>query len=230
MTVRRHVPWPHRAAMALAVAALASGLGLWLYMEGRSFAGFGMDVRGELNTLRDQVAALTSERDRLSQEAQLAQSRLAIEQAAQGQLGIRIKSLEMENAKLKDDLAFYENLSANGPVTGFSIKRFEVRPDTVPQQMRYRLLLTQGGRYDHDFSGDLQLIVTLQQGGKAVIMNLPGNVPGLDPRAFAVTFRFFKRLEGTFAVPEGATVTRVEARLIEKGTVRAQETVMVSPT
>jgi hypothetical protein len=59
------------------------------------------------------------------------------------------------------------------------------------------------------------------------MINLPDpNVPG-DAKAYQLSFRFFKRLEGTFKVPAGAVVKQVEARLLEHGIVRSQQTVAV---
>ena len=228
MTVRRHVPWTMRAAFVLVLVGAFLLGGKWVYHLGRDFAGFGEDLHGEVTRLEAENAALRAERDRLTQSEGAAQSRLTIERSAQEQLGKQIKSLEIENAKLKDDVSFFENLSANGPVGGLSIKRMRVERDVVPEQMRYRILVTQGGKIDHDFSGELQLLVTLQEEGKAVIINLPGAASDADAKTFLVNFRLFERLEGTFHVPPGALVKQVEARILEKGTVRAQQTVMVS--
>jgi hypothetical protein len=228
MTVRTHVPWPVRAGVAIVVLALSAALGLWLYQEGKRFAGFGEDLHGEVARLKDENAALAAERDQLAAAASSAESRLSIERSAQETLGNQIKSLELDNAKLKDDVAFFENLSASGPVDGLAIKRLQIEKDSVPEQMHYRLLVIQGGKVNHDFNGDLQLIVTLQQGGKAVIMNLPDAATGTDAKAFQVNFRFFKRIEGTFRIPPGASVSQFEARVLEKGAVRAQRTVPLS--
>jgi hypothetical protein len=228
MTVRRHVPWRVRIAVVLLACALVACLGVWLYQQGKSFAGFGEDLRSEVDRLKDENASLMAERDQLKAAAGSAESRLNIERSAQETLGNQIKSLELDNAKLKDDVAFFENLSASGPVEGVAISRLQIEKDSVPQQMHYRLLVVQGGHVSHDFNGDLQLIVNLQQGGKAVIMNLPDGSPGSDPKAFQVNFRFFKRIEGTFRIPPGAAVNRFEARVLEKGTVRAQRAIPVS--
>jgi hypothetical protein len=228
MTVRRHIPWSLKAAAGVLILAVSVVLGMWIYQEGKSFAGFGEDLRSEVHRLRDQNAALAVEKDRLAAAASSAESRLNIERSSQETLGNQIKSLELDNAKLKDDVAFFENLSASGPVDGLAIKRLQIEKDSVPQQMHYRLLVIQGGHVDHDFNGELQLIVTLQQGGKAVIMNFPDATPGTDAKAFQVNFRFFKRIEGNFRVPPGASVKQFEARVLEKGTVRAQRAVTVS--
>jgi hypothetical protein len=227
MTVRTHVPWPMRIGILAVVLALVSLGGFWLYQTGKSFAGFGRNLNEEVVTLRQDNVALRAENARLSAAAGAAQARLDIETSTQAQLGNQIRDLAMENAKLKDDVAFFDNLSANSPTGGVAIKRLVVTKDASAGQIDYRMLITQGGSNDHAFSGDLQLTVTLQQQGKAAMINLPDpNVPG-DAKAYQLSFRFFKRLEGTFKVPAGAVVKQVEARLLEHGIVRSQQTVAV---
>ena len=228
MTVKTHVPWPLRIGAGLVVLALAAALGLFLYQSGKDFAGFGRGLKDEVVRLRAENVELREEMGRLREAASAAQSRLDIEKSAQSELGVQIRSLELENAKLKDDAAFFENLSSSAPAAGVAIKRLEVQPDTVPEQFHYRILITQGGGADHEFNGDLQLLVTLQEGGKTAMMNLPDQSAGSDPKAFQISFRFFKRLEGTFKAPTGAVVKQVEARILERGAVRSQQSVAVS--
>jgi hypothetical protein len=228
MTVRTHVPWPLRISAIVAVLAVVIAGGFWLYESGKAFAGFGKNLKDEVATLTVENQRLRQDNARLAAAESAAQGRLNIETSTQSQLGNQIRNLELENAKLKDDVAFFDNLSANTPSGEVAIKRLQVNAEDMPGQMHYRMLITQGGGTDHAFMGDLQMIVTLQQGGKAAMMNLPDpSVPG-DARAFQVSFRFFKRLEGTFRIPQGATVKQVEARVLEHGIVRSQETVAVN--
>ena len=225
VTVKTYVGWPLKLFLVVAIAALAAVLGIWLYEAGAHVAGFGEDFRSEVGHLREENRALKAQTESLAAAASAAESRLDIERSAQAQLGVQIMALERENAKLKDDAAFFENLSSATPATGLAIRRFQVERDAVPDQIHYRMLITQGGKFDHDFSGEFQLIVTLQQQGKTVMMNLPNSSPGTDSSAFQVSFHFFKRIEGDFQIPPGASVKQVQARILVKGVVRAQQTV-----
>ena len=92
--------------------------------------------------------------------------------------------------------------------------------------MRYKILVTQGGKQTRDFTGSLQLILTLQQGNKAVIINLPDNDPKADAKAFKLGFRRYQRLEGNLVIPEGAVLKQVQARILENGQVRKQQSLM----
>jgi hypothetical protein len=64
----------------------------------------------------------------------------------------------------------------------------------------------------------------VQRGKEAVMMQFPA---AGDPAAsqYQVSFRYFRRLEGTFKVAAEARVLRVEARLIQDGAVKASQSV-----
>lgn len=227
MTVRTHVPWPVRAVRLVILLGVSGALALWIYDAGRHFAGFSGIDAAEVEQLRRQLADVTAERDRLITAANATESRMSIERSAQQQLANQVRALEIDNARLKDDLAFFEGISTKGEATGVAIKRLTVEPDDVPGQMRYRVLLAQGGKQARDFTGSLQLILTLQQGGKAVIMNLPDSDPRVDRKVFQVSFRRYQRLEGNLVIPAGAVLKQVQARVLEGGTVRAQQSLLL---
>jgi len=227
MTVRTHVPWPMRAAGLIALLAVSGALALWIYDAGRHFAGFSGVDSAELERLRKQLVEVTSERDRLVAAGNSIESRMSIERSAQQQLANQVRALEIDNARLKEDLAFFDGIANKGEASGVAIKRLTVEPDDVPRQMRYRILVTQGGKQTRDFTGTLQLILTLQQGGKAVIINLPDSDPRADRKVFQVNFRRYQRLEGSLTIPEGATLKQVQARVLEGSMVRAQQSLLL---
>lgn len=227
MTVRTHIPWPLRVGSAALILGISAALAMWIYDAGRQFAGLGNDhSSAEVAALRSELAAALAERDRLQALSNASESRLSIERSAQQQLAGQVRSLEMDNVKLQEDLAFFESLSSQGTATGLAIKRFISEPDGVPGRMRYRILVTQGGKSERDFTGVLQLILSLQQGGKAVIINLPDGDPASEKSAFKVSFRRYQRIEGSFSIPAGARLTQVQARILENGSVRAQQSVV----
>jgi hypothetical protein len=227
MTIKTHIPWPLRALTATVVLSVSIALGWWAYEAGKRFAGIGPDLEAEAVQLRQQVQTLTRERDRLAEASNAVESRLNIERSTQEQLARQAKSLEIENASLKDDLAFFEGLSGGAAAaSGLAIKRFQIEPDSVPHQMRYRILLVKGGKSGKDFSGDLQFVLTLQQAGRTVMMTLPRQ--GDDTNGYRISFRFYKRVQGTFEIPSDAVLKQAQARILENGAVRAQQILMLS--
>ncbi|MFZ6813981.1 DUF6776 family protein [Undibacterium sp. Rencai35W] len=224
MTIRQDQPWPVKLAIVAVIIGLAGAVALWTYDLGRSFA-FGPKIKPEeVEALHKQVDELKVERDKLAAQVNTSDSQQNIEKSTQKQLTDQVKNLTSENLKLKDDLAFFESLmpSATGP-EGITLQRVKAEMVT-PNQMRYRVLVMQGGKGGRDFVGDLQLSLTLAQGGKPVMMQFPDPKTG-EAGKLKLSFRYYQRLEGVVTLPEGATVKSLQAKVMDKGQLRAQQSI-----
>ncbi|MFZ6675986.1 DUF6776 family protein [Undibacterium sp. Xuan67W] len=224
MTIRQDQPWPVKLAIVAVIIGLAGAVALWTYDLGRSFA-FGPKIKPEeVEALHKQIDELKVERDKLAAQVNTSDSQQNIEKSTQKQLTDQVKNLTSENLKLKDDLAFFESLmpSATGP-EGITLQRVKAEMVT-PNQMRYRVLVMQGGKGGRDFVGDLQLSLTLAQGGKPVMMQFPDPKTG-EAGKLKLSFRYYQRLEGVVTLPEGATVKSLQAKVMDKGQLRAQQSI-----
>lgn len=178
----------------------------------------------QLIIYKEALEKLGGERDKLSSSANAAESQLLIERSAQRQLATQVKTLEAENVRLKEDLAFFESLLPNATGSqGVSIRRIKIDQAT-PNQLRYRLLIMQGGKGDQHFSGSLQLAVNVLQQGKNATIVFPAGIPG-EVEKYKLGFRHYQRVEGTLTIPDGATAKAVQARVFEKGQLRVQQSV-----
>ncbi len=119
----------------------------------------------------------------------------------------QLKALENENARLKEDLAFFESLlptpaNAKGVVirsfrlqalttprnSKEPVRKANRKPGDEPQALRYRLLVQQSGRPERDFVGAVSLTVSLQQGGRPWVLQLPdATIPDAGPTAVGVS-------------------------------------------
>jgi hypothetical protein len=219
--------WVCRIAMVLAVVVGAIGaIAIWQLLFGN--AAIEQRVLAEqLEALQRQLTAESGERQRLAGIANAADSQLTVAQTAAERLAREVKNLEAENGRLKADLAYLESLLPAGPTEGpVAIRRFEVEPDASTGLMRYRALLTQGGRGDRDFEGSLQLVVSTMADGKPGTLTWPKQGAEAERERMKVAFRRYRRVEGMFEVPGGTTVRAVQLRVMEGGAVRAQETVV----
>ena len=223
MTVKTHVAWYWRMLGIIAILSTSFALAAWIYDAGRRFAGFDRsEAEQELSQLRESTGRLTRESAELRANVNASESKLQIERAAQTQLGRQVKVLEDENARLKEDLAFFENLiPGEHRDNTLLINRFRVEPGALPGEFRYRLLLSQGGRRDKPFRGNLQLVVSLQQDGKDAIITLPEDG---GTEADKINFTYVQRVEGTFRVAPAARVKRVQVRIFEGGSTQARAT------
>lgn len=135
----------------------------------------------------------------------------------------QMTSLEAENGRLKTDLAYLERLlparGADGPV---AIRNFEVRPDAAPDHLRYRALLTLGGRADREFVGRMQFVLSTVVDGRTTTTVWPREGADND-ESLKLVFKRLQRVEGTFPIAPGSVVKSVQIRVIERGTVRAQQ-------
>ena len=230
MTVQTHVAWYWRWLGMLIFLSLALALAAWMYDAGRRFAGFDRgELQDQLARLREAMGGLESEASRLRSIAAASESRLKIEQTAQSQLAAQVKSLEDENNRLKEDLAFFENLvPTERRGEKVSIHRFKVERDVLPGEYRYRLLVLQGGKLDREFHGSLQLVVEMQQEGRDATIIFPDSSD--TGNAYKLNFKYFRRIEGTFRVPAGAKVRTIQARIMENGSgeARASQNVNLS--
>ncbi|HJW53930.1 MAG TPA: DUF6776 family protein [Burkholderiaceae bacterium] len=224
MTIKRRMPWPLKIIPVAIVAILGGTIALWAYDAGRSFTGLNpASNREQIDMLKAEVEVLRAERDRLSSTVNAAESQSNIEKSAQKQLVIQVKALEAENIKLKENLAFFESLlpADTGP-SGLSIRRIKAEI-VAPNQLRYRLLIMQGGKGEHVFVGNLQLVVTVLQEGKSAMISFPdGKLVDMD--RFRLSFRHYQRVEGMLTLPEGVSIKSIQARVLERGQVRVQQT------
>lgn len=226
MTVRTHVAWYWRWMLFFILLSLSLTLAAWMYDAGRRFAGFDRgEIEQEVARLRTEMAAMKEDTAKLRALADAGESRVRMERGTQAQLARQVSQLEEENARLKEDLAFFENLipveKGEGKV---SINRFRVEPDALPGEYRYRLLVLQGGRRDKEQQSAVQFLVEMQLDGKTVMMPLPSEKPGSDP-AYRFNFKYFHRVEGSFRVPPAARVKSVQVRVFDtvSGQLRASQ-------
>lgn len=221
MTIKNHLPWPLRAVFIAIVVGLGGAMAMWAYDLGRSFTGIRpVATTAELAEVQAQLKATSDERDRFETTVNAAESQLNIERSLQAQLARQIKTLESENTKLKEDLSFFESLlPTDTGAQGITIRRLKAEL-TEPTQLRYRLLLMQGGKVARDFGGNYQIIVALVQEGKSAMISFPK--PD-EADKFKLSFKHYQRVEGEVSIPAGAVVKSVQIKVLEKGALRAQQ-------
>jgi hypothetical protein len=101
-----------------------------------------------------------------------------------------------------------------------SIRRLKVEL-LPPNQLRYRLLIMRRGNAAQDFKGSLSLSLAVNQAGKPAVLSFPGKEDKVEP--FQLEFRRYQRIEGILTLPEGVQLRSVQARVLENGKVRVQQ-------
>lgn len=228
VAVRVHVPWYARWLGIALLLGAAAALAAWIYDAGLRFAGFDRrEAEQEHTMLRRELDSARIELERLRAIANAADSKFSIERTAQQKLAQQIRTLESDNARLREEVALFENmLSADARnAVPLSIRRFKVEPQPQRGEYRFRLLLLASGLRRGEFRGRYELLVRLTEGGRSAMITFPEAAES-QASGFGLEFRHFQRVEGTFRVAPGARVEGVQVRIYEAGSaqVRATET------
>lgn len=227
VAVRTHVPWYLRWLLLAVLLAFSAALAAWMYDAGRRFAGFDRsEVQEELSAMRRELDSTRGELEKLRAIANASDSKLSIERTAQVQLAQQIRTMEQDNARLREDLAIFESMLSAGARSpqALNIQRLKVEPDGLPGEYRYRMLLLTGNRRERgEFQGRLELLVGVQQGGRNAMIVFPDRAAADSP-AYKLSFRNFYRVEGTFRIDPMAKVGTVQVRVFEAGAAQAKVT------
>ena len=229
MRIRQQLGWPARIAIIGTAIGCMAAVGVLGYDLGRQASRTPMPSNAIGRGESQPIAAIVAEPDRTLRIANQSESQLTMERSAQKQLGEQVKILDVENNKLKEDLAFFESLlPADKNSGGLSIRRIKADMAT-PNQLRYRLLVMQGGKGDRDFNGSVQVVVTTVREGKTSTLVFPdtSNQDAAEAKKFALAFKRYQRIEGLLLIPEGAEVKSLQAKILEKGQVRAQQNAII---
>ena len=215
VAVRTAIPWYLRWLGTIAIVIVA------LLVARHTVGGLpGFDrteAERELERLKESNARLEAEVAHLRGDLTQHERQQQIERVTYADVVKQMKMLSEDNAKLKEDVAFFHTLMpSSGKEDGVTVNLFRVQNDALPGEYHYRLFLTQIGQRAKDFRGSLQFVVNLQHDGKAVAITLPGETER-DTKAYQLSFRFYQRIEGTFRVDPQAAVRSVQVKVFEDG-------------
>ena len=227
VAIRSNTPWYFKV-LALACALLVTVLAAkGIYDAGRGWVG--LDVSGmqsDAAVLRDRLAVLEAELASTRQQADSAYSTMQIERSARDQLTARIRSLESENSRLREDMLVFESLAgASATGQGFKINRLVLEPDSEVGRYRYRMLIVrQGGKVEQDARGVYEIVAVIDHPRQGATI---ARTPDTQKISNSVAFRHFQRIDGVITVPEGAIVKSIEARFVQDGQIKARATAAI---
>jgi len=198
-------------------------------------AAAGVEAQAEM--AGRQAAALSqldAEKRFLRAQLDTADGELAVERAARTELEQQLRNAQAELGRVRDRLAFYEQLLPPGPQGSLDIRALEV--ERRGNGLRYRVLLMRNsGGSAAAFDGSLQFMATGVQRGRTVTLELvpmqvraDGSAAASDDIGkglLAVHFDQYQRSQGVLEIPPGFVPESVTLRVLEAGAVRATRTV-----
>lgn len=169
-----------------------------------------------------------------------ADGEIAVERAARKELEVQLASSQDELGRVRDRLAFFEQLLPPGPEGVVEIRGAEVVRDG--QGLKYRVLLMRSGRNGGaPFDGALRFqAVGLLKGDTVSVDLAPMQFTSADlsdekaaskddaaaeGSSLALKFDQYQRSEGVLALPEGFVPDTVTVSVLEGTTVRASRTI-----
>lgn len=228
VAVRPHRPVYLRWLVIAILTVLGLGLSWGMYDAGRKFAGFDKnEISIELDRLSQLNSRLQQENDELRMKVAGFDRQLQMDLVARQDITKHVKSLEDDNIRLKEDLAFFQNIgSASGKTEQrVSIGRLKLERGQLPGEYRYSLLLVQGGQRTKDFQGSLEFVINFLQNGEKMITPLASESP---TKTFNVSFKFYERVERSFRMPPDAIVESMQVKVFENGIAQARLMQMVN--
>lgn len=220
LSVRPHVPWYVRWAIAVPFLLVIGLTVIWAYDSGLELAGFNRgQAEKELSELRDRVLFLEGENANQANQIAAYERQMQIENAADVEVTSQIKTLNDENTQLKEDLLFFQNL----PLTGareaeLSIHRLKIEADNLPGEFHCRMLLVQSVQQrGKEFQGSMQLVVNAEQDGNKVVLQFPRQDSPPDVEAHRLSFKYYQRVDKVFKLPPETQIESVQVRVFEKG-------------
>ena len=221
LSVRPHIPWYIRWAIAVPIVLALGGVVWWAYDSGLELAGFhrGQAVK-ELDSLRENVMTLQEENAKLSSQAASFERQAQMEHASNQEISSQFKLLSDENVRLKENLAFFQNLPlAQGDSEGdLSILRMKVERDSLPGEYYCRLILVQSVKQrGKAFQGNMQLIVNAVKDGNKVVLQFPLENSTQEQAAYQLNFKYYQVVDRAFKISPDAKIESVQVRVFEKG-------------
>ncbi len=221
LSVKPHIPWYVRWAIALPFVFALGGLVWWAYDSGLELAGFhrGQAVK-ELEDLRESLSGLQEENAKLSSKAASFERQAQMEHAANEEIINQIKALGDENARLKENVTFFQNLPlAQGESQSeLSILHLKVERDSLPGEYNCRLILVQSVKQrGKAFQGNMQLIVNALKDGKKVVLQFPLESSADEVAAYQLNFKYYQVIDRAFKVTPGMVIDNVQVRVFERG-------------
>lgn len=217
LAVRPHIPWYLRWSLTVPFVLAALGLAWWAYGSGLELAGFHRgEAQKELTMLREQVARLGMENEKLSSRVAQYERQIQIEQASSQETSKQLKNLSDENVRLQEDLAFFQNLTAmHGKEGDLGLHRLRLEHDKIPGEYHLRMLLVQSGQRVKEFKGHYQLVATVLRNGQRTTHLFPQEDSG--NAQFQLGFKYYQRVEQSIQLPQDAQLENIQVRIFENG-------------
>lgn len=183
------------------ISLAALGLAVYLgYMLGNDLS---QAQQAEIDTLNQTVENINKENNQLTKNLNILGVELEVERLASQQAQSNIEEGMVEQAKLREELAFYQKVMAPElNQDGFVIEAFNVAKALSDNTYTFDLVLMQQDKIKTNIKGNLDVTIRGSQSGQVKELRLLDLMPqGSKPLVFS--FKYFQVIEGQFQLPVG---------------------------
>ena len=203
VTVRTAMPWYWRIAQILLVLLVGYFAAYWQFV-GHDAHPFDMQAAQQHEDVQVMQARMVH-----------LESQLQVSNAAQSNLAKEMASLQDENVRSKEEVAFYKSILTEGATTGVpKIHSVKLSKSARAGEYQYQILLVQSGRHDKLVQGALQLVLNGVQAGKPTTLHVE---PAGQQQGIKVNFKYYQRIDGVFNVPAQISAQTLQVQYVALG-------------
>jgi hypothetical protein len=203
VAVHTALPWYWRAAWLLLLVGLGYAGAYWQFI-GRHTHPFDVAASQKLESAQVLQAKVVH-----------LESQLLVTGAAQSNLAKEMATMQDENMRMKEEVAFYKSILTEGGTTGVpKIHSVKLSKGARPGEYQYQILLVQSGRHDKLVQGGLQLLLNGSHDGKPLSQHVE---PAGPANGIKVNFKYFQRVEGAFTLPAQASGESLQVQYVAAG-------------
>lgn len=155
----------------------------------------------DISLLKENMEQLQSENLRYKEELSIAEQNYQIQLEAKKNLAEYLKSLQLHNSELSQNMALYQTVTSKTPIDlKAQIKAFYLFPTTSPDTFRYSVMLSKSTGTEYT-----QGVVTMVIKGMIGVKPISLSVKYVDSNrndGLAFKFRHFQELTGELTLPE----------------------------
>ncbi|MEQ1556935.1 MAG: DUF6776 family protein, partial [Gallionella sp.] len=190
-----------RWGLRLPFVIVALAASWWAFEYGLKLAGFHRSQsEQELTQLHAQVSNLSSDNIELNRKVAEYEQQIQIDHASSQEIAKQIKNLGDENARLQEDLSFFQNLTASTGKEGeLTLHRLKLERDAAPSEFHVKMLLVQSGQRAKQFVGHYQIVANVVQKGQKVSLLFP--VAPAQNTDFKLNFKYYHRVDFALHIP-----------------------------
>ncbi|MBN1378240.1 MAG: hypothetical protein JXA04_03310 [Gammaproteobacteria bacterium] len=201
--VTPHDPWKVWA-LRVTIILVAIVIGWGCFELGILQAGYQRTAsHNEIQEMTEQLGALKTRIEELTEENAQLQSNNAIDATATKQVNQRLDQLNQETLELKEELVFYRSLLSPSELEpGLQILGVQLVKDAKDNIYGYKVVLTQRRNRNLFADGVVEMQINGTQEGEAVLLD---SKTVLADKKGELKFKFknFQSLEGQLSLPEG---------------------------